>query len=59
VEREADHSPPSRDEVKNVRRYTSTLPILRHGVVLSQSTGKTLPFKKHNVHMKYFDLECT
>jgi hypothetical protein len=31
--READHSPPSRAEVKNAWRYTSTPPI-RHGVVL-------------------------
>jgi hypothetical protein len=33
--READHSPPSSAEVKNVWRYTSTLPIRLHGVVLN------------------------
>jgi hypothetical protein len=33
--READHSPPSSAEVKNVWSYTSTLPIRLHGVVLS------------------------
>jgi hypothetical protein len=32
---EADHSPPSSAEVKNVRSYTSTPPISLHGVVLS------------------------
>jgi hypothetical protein len=32
---EADHSPPSRAEVKNAWSYTSTLPIRLHGVVLS------------------------
>jgi hypothetical protein len=33
--READHSPPSSAEVKNPWSYTSTLPILLHGVVHS------------------------
>jgi hypothetical protein len=33
--RKAEHSPPSSAEVKNVWRYTSTLPIRLHGVVLS------------------------
>jgi len=33
--READHSPPSRAEVKNAWRYTSTPPIRLHFVVLS------------------------
>jgi hypothetical protein len=33
--READHSPPSSAEVKNVWRYTSTPPIRLHGAVLS------------------------
>jgi hypothetical protein len=33
--READHSPPSSVEVKNVWSYTSTPPIFLHGVVLS------------------------
>jgi hypothetical protein len=33
--READHSPPSSAEVKNVWSYTSTPPIRLHGVVLS------------------------
>jgi hypothetical protein len=33
--READHSPSSSAEIKNVWSYTSTLPILLHGVVLS------------------------
>jgi hypothetical protein len=32
---EADHSPPSSSEVKNVYSYTSTPPICLHGVVLS------------------------
>jgi hypothetical protein len=32
---EADHSPPSNDEVKNAWIYTSTSPICLHGVVLS------------------------
>jgi hypothetical protein len=32
--READHSPPSSAEFKNVWRYTSTPPIRLHGVVL-------------------------
>jgi hypothetical protein len=31
---EADHSPPSSDEVKNAWSYTSTPPIRLHGVVL-------------------------
>jgi hypothetical protein len=34
-EREADHSPPSRAEVKNAWSYTSTPQITLHGVVLS------------------------
>jgi hypothetical protein len=33
--READHSPPSSDEVKNAWSYTSTPPIRLHFVVLS------------------------
>jgi hypothetical protein len=33
--READHSPPSKAEVKNVRIYTSTPTIRLHGAVLS------------------------
>jgi len=33
--READHSPPSSAEVKNVFSYTYALPIRLHGVVLS------------------------
>jgi hypothetical protein len=33
--READHSPTSSAEVKNVWSYTSTPPIHLHGVVLS------------------------
>jgi hypothetical protein len=33
--READHSPPSSAEVKNVWIYTSTPPIRLHGVELS------------------------
>jgi hypothetical protein len=37
--READHSPPSRAEVKNAWSYTSTPPIRLHGV----STGTNLP----------------
>jgi hypothetical protein len=34
---EADHSPPSSDEVKNAWNYTSTPPIRLHGVVLKHS----------------------
>jgi hypothetical protein len=41
--READHSPPTIAKVKNMWSYTSTLPICPHGVVLSLSTGTTLP----------------
>jgi len=33
--READHSPPSSPEVKNMWRYTSTPPIHLHGMVLN------------------------
>jgi hypothetical protein len=33
--READHSPPSSDEVKNAWSYTCTLPMHLRGVVLS------------------------
>jgi hypothetical protein len=33
--REANHSPPLRIEVKKAWRYTSTLPVRHHGVVLS------------------------
>jgi hypothetical protein len=33
--READHSPPSRDEVKNALSYTSIPPVRLHSVVLS------------------------
>jgi hypothetical protein len=33
--READHSPPSSAEVKNVWSYTSTPPVCLHGMVLS------------------------
>jgi hypothetical protein len=36
---EADHSPPSSVEVKNVWSYTSTPPIHLHGVVLSWAEG--------------------
>jgi hypothetical protein len=32
---EADHSPPSSVEVKNVWNYTSTPPVCLHGVMLS------------------------
>jgi hypothetical protein len=41
--READHSPPSSAEVKNAWSYTSIPLICLHGLVLSQSTGTTLP----------------
>jgi hypothetical protein len=34
-EREADRSPPSSADVKNAWRYTSTLPMRLHGVMLS------------------------
>jgi hypothetical protein len=42
--REVDHSPPSSSAVKNAWSYASTPPIRLHGVVLSSSTGTTLPF---------------
>jgi hypothetical protein len=41
--READHLPPSSAEVKNAWSYTSIPPMCLHGVVLSESTGITLP----------------
>jgi hypothetical protein len=41
--READHSPPCSAEVKYAWNYTSIPPIRLHGVVLSYSTGTTLP----------------
>jgi len=40
---EADQPPPSSAEVKNAWRYTSIPPIRPHGMVLSSSTGPTLP----------------
>jgi hypothetical protein len=33
--READHSSPSRAEVKNARSYTSTTPLCFHGMMVS------------------------
>jgi len=39
--READHSPPSRAEVKITWSYTST-PIRLHGVVLSEAQGQLI-----------------
>jgi len=33
---EADHSPPSSADIENMWSYTSTPPILLHGMVLSQ-----------------------
>jgi hypothetical protein len=42
--READHSPPSSSEVKNVWSYTSTPPIRLHGVVLSWAQGQLYLF---------------
>jgi hypothetical protein len=47
--READHSPPSSAEVKNVWSYTFTPPLRLHGVVLSYRT-------KHRVN---FTFACT
>jgi hypothetical protein len=41
--READHSPSSSADVKTAWSYTFTSPIRLHGVVLSWSTGTTLP----------------
>jgi hypothetical protein len=41
---EADHSPPCSAEVKNEWGYTSTPPVRLHDVMLSSSTGTTLPF---------------
>jgi hypothetical protein len=35
--READHSPPSSAEGKNAWRYTSTLLVFLHGMVLNQA----------------------
>jgi hypothetical protein len=42
--READHSPPSNAEVKEYVELYLHSPIRLHGVVLSYSTGTTLPF---------------
>jgi hypothetical protein len=42
-ERESDHSPPSSAEVNNAWSYTSTLPISLRCLVVSYSTGTTLP----------------
>jgi hypothetical protein len=42
-DREADHSPPSSAEVKNLWSYTSTPQICLHDMVLSLGTGKFLP----------------
>jgi len=44
------HSAPSSAEVKNAWSHTSTLSVCLHGVVLSLSTGATLPF--------YLTLSC-
>jgi len=41
---EADHSHPSSAKLKNAWSCTSTPPTRLHGVVLSESTGTTLPF---------------
>jgi hypothetical protein len=38
--READHSPPSSDEVKNMWSYTSTPPIRLRSVVLGYAQGQ-------------------
>jgi hypothetical protein len=43
-EREADHSPPSSAEVKEWVALYLHFPIRLHDVVLSYSTGTTLPF---------------
>jgi hypothetical protein len=48
--READHLPPSSVEVKNAWSYTFTPRIRLHGVVLSWSTGITLPFTAICIH---------
>jgi hypothetical protein len=42
--READHSPPSSAEVKECVKPYRHPPVRLHGVVLSQSTGTTLPY---------------
>jgi hypothetical protein len=39
-EREADYSPPTSANVRNVRSYTSTSPIRLHDVVLCQAQGQ-------------------
>jgi hypothetical protein len=54
---EANHSPPSSAEVKNVWSYISNLSIRLHGVVLSSSTGMTLPFTLINRRLKTNDSE--
>jgi hypothetical protein len=40
---EADHSALSSAKAKNARNYTSTPPLCLHGIVLSYSTGTSLP----------------
>jgi hypothetical protein len=56
--READHSLPSSAEVKNAWSYTSTPPVHLHGLVLSYSTGITLPLPDITStlcgHFRYF-----
>jgi hypothetical protein len=46
--RKANHSPRSSAKVKNAWSYTSTPPILLHGVVLRWSTETTLPHLTRN-----------
>jgi len=39
-QRAADHSPPSRAEIKNAWSYTSTSSIRQHGMVFSYAQGQ-------------------
>jgi hypothetical protein len=48
LRREADYSPPSSAEVKNVWSYTSTPPIRLHGVVLHTVSVLELPATVRN-----------
>jgi len=49
---EADHSRPSSVKVKNAWSRTSSPPIRLHGVMLSYSTGTTIPLPVPKYHAK-------
>jgi hypothetical protein len=49
LHREADHSPPSSAEVKNVWSLTFTPPIRLHGVMVTRRDNFTLPFPSSQV----------